>query len=245
MEFAGGIASPIPMRWFVLLLMTATPLTAETRKFTSGTRRTHLAELFTSEGCSSCPPAEQWFGTLREAPGLWSDFVPVAFHVTYWNHLGWRDRLAAKRFDRRQRAYATSWGSRRVYTPGFVLDGREWKGSKSAPGASKETAGRLEAEIDDAGKGLVRYDGKGEFRAWIALLGGGIESRVTKGENAGRTLHHEFVALVVTEKKMRDGKAGFELADPGFKGVKRKAIAVWISKNGEQTPLQATGGWLR
>ena len=60
--------------------------------FKSAPTQTALLELFTSEGCSSCPPAERWLTSLKESARLWKEFVPVAFHVDYWDHLGWRDR---------------------------------------------------------------------------------------------------------------------------------------------------------
>jgi len=63
--------------------------------FTSTARQVNLVELFTSEGCSSCPPAEGWFSKLKQEPGLWTDFVPVAFHVDYWDTIGWTDRFAS------------------------------------------------------------------------------------------------------------------------------------------------------
>src|ERR1043166_1377606 len=73
--------------------------------FQSSEQRTPLIELYTSEGCSSCPPAEAWLSKLKTEAGLWKDFVPVAFHVDYWDHLGWRDRFASAVFTERQRAY--------------------------------------------------------------------------------------------------------------------------------------------
>src|SRR6059036_4275966 len=88
--------------------------------FQSSGKQPALIELYTSEGCSSCPPAETWLSRLKESPGLWRDFVPMAFHVDYWDYLGWRDPWAAQEFSDRQRAYAQSWRSRRIYTPGFV-----------------------------------------------------------------------------------------------------------------------------
>ena len=69
------------------LVSPAAPVT-----FASTARQTSLLELYTSEGCSSCPPAEAWLSGLKDNPGLWRDFVPVAFHVDYWNYLGWRDK---------------------------------------------------------------------------------------------------------------------------------------------------------
>src|ERR1700676_1589940 len=94
--------------------------------FESKPARTHLLELFTSEGCSSCPPAEAWLGKLKSDDRLWKDFVPIAFHVDYWDGLGWKDRFAQPEWTRRQNSYAVRWGGSSVYTPGFVLDGREW-----------------------------------------------------------------------------------------------------------------------
>jgi hypothetical protein len=69
----------------------------------SGPARAHLLELYTSEGCSSCPPAEQWFSTLKQSPRLWKQIVPVAFHVNYWDQLGWKDKLASPANTARQR----------------------------------------------------------------------------------------------------------------------------------------------
>ncbi|MEN9676720.1 MAG: hypothetical protein RIS76_2616 [Verrucomicrobiota bacterium] len=106
-----------------------------------------MIELFTSEGCSSCPPAEKWLGSLGDQPGLWRDFVPVAFHVDYWDGLGWADRFASVENTRRQERYATHWRNRGVYTPGFVLNGTEWRewGRLPQPGqASAPDAGVLE-----------------------------------------------------------------------------------------------------
>src|SRR6266581_5068954 len=76
--------------------------------FESGEARTMLVELFTSEGCSSCPPADAWISQLKESPDLWKKIVPVAFHVDYWNNLGWRDRFAKPEFTARQRRYVAA-----------------------------------------------------------------------------------------------------------------------------------------
>src|SRR5437899_10682781 len=103
------------MRSFLLtgLLWAGCAASAQTTgvTFQSSEKQTALLELFTSEGCSSCPPAEAWLSRLQDSTGLWRDVVPVAFHVDYWDYLGWRDRWAAKDFSERQRAYAASWRS--------------------------------------------------------------------------------------------------------------------------------------
>src|SRR5690349_19034423 len=100
---------------------------AESVVFQSSENQVALLELFTSEGCSSCPPAEKWLSSLKQSTALWTEFVPVAFHVDYWDYLGWRDPWAAKDFSDRQRNYAESWRSDSIYTPGFVLNGKEWR----------------------------------------------------------------------------------------------------------------------
>ncbi|HEX4349582.1 MAG TPA: DUF1223 domain-containing protein, partial [Verrucomicrobiae bacterium] len=79
---------------------------AEPFHFQSEVKQVSLVELYTSEGCSSCPPAEYWLNQLKHSPGLWKNFVPVAFHVDYWNSLGWKDHWSAPEFSERQRDYA-------------------------------------------------------------------------------------------------------------------------------------------
>jgi hypothetical protein len=156
----------------------------------SGPARAHLLELYTSEGCSSCPPAEQWFSTLKQNPRLWKGIVPVAFHVDYWDRLGWKDRLASPANTARQRNYAAAWGTDTVYTPAFVLDGREWRGGDleglPAPDAD---AGTLTGTLRDGGEVLVTFHPAGQvtgpLEAHAALLGFGVVSGVSAGENRG------------------------------------------------------------
>ncbi len=169
----------------------------------------------------------------------------MAFHVAYWDRLGWPDRFASREFTDRQYAYASEWGGDSVYTPGFVLDGREWRrGGNAPPPASGETAGTLSVEVADDGRCLVTFDAPGESEVHVALLGGGIVSAVRAGENEGRTLHHEFVALALRHAKLAGGRAGISLPAVAAKGVTRRAVAVWITRPGSLAPLQATGGWL-
>src|SRR5271163_2312476 len=117
-----------PMRSYVLLgiLGASAPLCAAAEHFASGPGRVALIELYTSEGCSSCPPADAWLGGLKDKAGLWDEFVPVQFHVNYWDNLGWKDRLATRDFTAREYAYSSAWGSSSVYTPCFVRNGLEW-----------------------------------------------------------------------------------------------------------------------
>ncbi len=223
----------------------------------SGPGQVALVELFTSEGCSSCPPAEKWLNELKTSPGLWRDFVPVAFHVNYWDHLGWKDALATKPFTARQHTYAEAWRAASVYTPGFVRNGAEWRPRGSAPeGRGTGDSGTLTLHWRVADNTcVVDYapatgeKNSGDFEVSVALLGGGIVNSVKRGENSGRTLRHEFVALrlettalVVGENGVRT--ANLTLAPRADLRTERRAVAAWVTRRGLLTPLQALGGWL-
>src|SRR5215472_2063785 len=147
----GGLNLIISMQLLDAETKSAVPQT-ESVTFQTGDRQTALLELFTSEGCSSCPPAEAWLSRLKDSPGLWKDFVPVAFHVDYWDYLGWRDRWGAKAFSERQHTYAQLWQSETVYTPGFVLDGKEWRtwsNHKDMPPVPNSSTGVLKVTSAD------------------------------------------------------------------------------------------------
>ena len=203
--------------------------------------RAHLIELFTSEGCSSCPPADAWLRGLKSERGLWREFVPVAFHVNYWDNLGWPDRLASPRFTQRQRDYAALWRSNSVYTPGFVLDGQEWR-DRSLPRASGGKAGVLKVRItDDRASVSFPVNGR-KLEAHLVWLTGEVMNDVKAGENRGSKLRHDFVALSL-ESQLIDaasGAASFTAPKPR----EAKAVAAWITEAGRAEPLQATGGAL-
>lgn len=244
MECGGGGPALTGMRFLFWLILLVAPLGAAPLHWASGDTRTHLLELFSSEGCSSCPPAEAWLGGLRDAPGLWRDFVPVAFPVTYWDRLGWPDRFARPEFTARQYAYAKAWSAGSVYTPAFVLDGAEWRRPGGPPEATREKAAVLTVTYERGGLCRVEFAQPGDYEAHVAWLGSGITSVVRAGENRGRTLPHDFVALTLRSAPVRGGMAEWTLPVPAVAGVTRLALAVWITRAGALTPLQATGGWV-
>ncbi len=237
----------------LLLLLLPGQAHADETLFQSGPKQVALLELFTSEGCSSCPPAERWLGTFKNHPALWEKIVPIAWHVTYWDRLGWKDPYASNRNTARQYAYAKQWKSPSVYTPGFALNGREWKRGESIGNISPD-AGRLSVRWNADQRVEVTYQLPSEtqtesYHVMIALLGSGIVSDVRKGENAGRELHHEFVVLQnKAAKLLRHGTHTHTITVrfPDLTGSKipRRALAVWITRGEALTPLQATGGWL-
>ena len=210
--------------------------------------RTHLIELFTSEGCSSCPPAEEWMSGLKNQARLWADIVPVAFHVDYWDRLGWRDPFASKLWTERQKEYSDRWKKESVYTPAFVLDGKEWHYGK-LPAAAAETSGVLKVKVNGERVSALfnplpgpadRYD------IHIARLGFSLRTDVTAGENNGRKLIHDFVVLGLTNETMRSGTKELQLPSSSTKSAadQRAAIAAWITLAGQIEPVQAVGGWL-
>ncbi|MFK7975428.1 MAG: DUF1223 domain-containing protein [Halioglobus sp.] len=215
----------------------------------SGPEQVTLLELYTSEGCSSCPPADAWLGKLEAHPDLWERFVPVAFHVDYWNYLGWEDEWSSAEHSKRQRKYKAEGGLASVYTPGFVANGEEWRGwfkRKRLPESNISDAGTLKVSINDgaivAAYNNQRYEGK-KLQLNIALLGFDIETSVAAGENRGRKLQHQFVVMGHEEALSKSGEWKLQLS--GIQNsVKRNALAVWVTRPGKQKPLQSVGGWL-
>jgi hypothetical protein len=228
---------------FILILGISVVSRAGDRNFESASQRAHLIELFTSQGCSSCPPAEAWLSKLKAEPQLWKDFVPIAFHVDYWDRLGWRDPFAAKDWTVRQSQYSASWKSESVYTPGFVLDGREWLDHR-VPLVSSEKPGVLKVSIVND-KILAQFNpASGALKnldLHLAMLGFDLNTKVTAGENNGRNLHQDFVVLSLANEKMSDGKAEINLKLDSRAG----AIAAWVTAPDQLEPIQAVGGWLR
>ena len=225
-----------------------------TIQFQSPPERTALLELYTSEGCSSCPPAEAWLSALQDSPRLWKDFAPVAFHVDYWNNLGWKDAWSDAAFSERQRAFAQLWRSEDIYTPQFVLNGKEWHNwftGKNGPQADGGKAGVLTVTSSETNRWQVIFapekPSAARYEIHAALLAGGIVSNVKAGENKGHSLTHDFVAVNLLQIGLtasnRVAKGKFILA-PNFDSGKTLALTVWVTRAGELEPVQATGGWL-
>ncbi len=217
--------------------------------FESGPKKVQLLELFTSEGCSSCPPAEASLSRLVGDSRLWRDFVPVAFHVDYWDRLGWKDPFASPEWTKRQETYAANWKGESVYTPAFVLNGREWQNA-NAPSANDDAPGVLKIEMRGDNIVAVNFEPvngtSGEFEVYLARLGFGINVNVRAGENNGRSLRHDFLVLSLVHEKMGSGTQELRLV-PASESVgrpERTALAAWITKAGDINPVQATGGWL-
>jgi len=228
-------------------------LPAEPLTFESGETQAALIELFTSEGCSSCPPADAWIGKLKASPDLWKRVVPVVFHVDYWDRLGWPDRFASATNTARQRRYAAAWRSDSVYTPGVVLNGREWRTWSQhggLPELPQVKAGKLRLTVSGENVSVSFAPGSGIpkiLQAEFALLGGNIETDVKGGENSGRKLRHDFTVLHFASAPMRATGGGFvaSVSLSAKSGETPVAIAAWVTAGDAQPPVQAAGGWLK
>lgn len=222
---------------------------AESIELKSGQKKNTMIELFTSEGCSSCPPAEHWINGLKNHPKLWDDIIPVAFHVDYWDYIGWKDPFATPGNSYRQRRYHQEKGIKSVYTPGFVTNGYEWRrwfNNKTIIQSDVET-GELNVSIHD---GLIKAEYKGKeveemaLKINVAVLGFGLETEIKAGENAGRTLHHDFVVVGQDNQTSFNGQWTLPIPDVQKHEMTRQGIAVWISPINRQKPIQSVGGWL-
>lgn len=236
----------------IIYLLLTSPLIAELAeplRLESGIKKNTLIELYTSEGCSSCPPAEEFLNNLRNKKELWKTWVPVAFHVNYWDYIGWKDRYATKEFGLRQSKYANLKHASTVYTPAFMVNGSSWRRglfSRAIP-VEKSSAGNLVVSID--GKSVqVDYQplnkNKIPLRLNIAVLGMDLKTQIERGENEGRSAKHEFV--VVGYKSVSSNNLNWNtlLPELHYSNAKHYALAVWISEINNPTPIQVVGGLL-
>ncbi|CAN5697902.1 hypothetical protein BH09VER1_BH09VER1_04860 [soil metagenome] len=234
---------------FFWIALVVTTVRAGTVVFTSGESRSNLLELYTSEGCSSCPPADAWLSAMKDKAGLWKNYVPVAFHVDYWDSLGWPDPYSSPEFTQRQHDYAAAWRADTVYTPEFVLNGAEWRLGRGGLPVAADKPGILHVTMKDQERVTISFHptmlAKDPLFVAVAPLGFGIVTDVHGGENRGRTLPHEFVALALLNAPLHKISAGnyeASLTLPEKTAAPIKGLAVWVHAEGTMVPLQATGG---
>ncbi len=236
-----------------LLFTTATLVQAEV-VISSPSSRVSLLELYTSEGCSSCPPADKWMSKLKSHAGLWTSVIPVAFHVDYWNYIGWEDRFSSPEYAARQRRYARSKNLKTVYTPGFLLNGQEWRsffGLRKLSVDSDKEVGRLKLKINNMDLN-VEYKPTENMTDEllilnVAVLGFDIKTDVRSGENRNKELKHDFTVLGYKTIPLYKNESVYavmtELPDI-VETAPRMAVSAWINKENDMTPVQAAGGWL-
>jgi hypothetical protein len=179
-----------------------------------------LIELFTSEGCSSCPPADRLLEKLdKEQPVPGAELVVLSEHDDYWNQLGWSDPFSSALYTERQREYASALHGE-VYTPEMVVDGaRGFVGSDEADARrsvkdavkSAKASIRVEARREDnKAKILIRMDQAADGTLYLALAHESTKSQVLRGENGGRALSHVAVVYWLQKMKLERNGSAFE-----------------------------------
>ncbi|MFM0120011.1 DUF1223 domain-containing protein [Paraburkholderia sp. RL18-101-BIB-B] len=175
----------------------------------SPAHRVALVELYSSEGCNSCPPADNWLSQWKNS-GAAQSVVPLALHVDYWNSLGWTDRFSQHRFTERQQTLTDLAGGHTIYTPEIFVSGRElrsWSqrdsfqsrvGKVVAEPAQANVALELKGQAPGAFNVAAQFTSKaadtaGQLDAYLAVYENSLSSQVGAGENSGATLHHERV----------------------------------------------------
>ncbi|MFK5985819.1 MAG: DUF1223 domain-containing protein [Pseudomonadota bacterium] len=238
--------------WLVCLITLSHTIYAQS--FSSSDKQVSVLELYTSEGCSSCPPADNWFSQLKQDKRLWTEFIPIAFHVDYWDYIGWQDSFADNTYSQRQRQYARNNKVRTVYTPGMLLNGNEWRGWFERQELKLDinvAAGKLSIKVKQQ-QMSAKYSAKNisdkVLILNIAILGFNLNSKISSGENKGRILAHDFVVLGFRSIKMQQNKDSYIIESTALPEVvansKIKAIASWVNTEKNLSPIQATGGWL-
>ena len=172
-----------------------------------------VVELFTSEGCSSCPPADTVLsGLMHDQPVPGAEIIALGMHVDYWDDQGWKDPASSHQATMRQQAYSRVFGADRVYTPQAVIDGRDELVGSDNGGVKRAIAraaarphahvglttsvdgATLVATVSVAGLPTAANE---SLDAVVAILEDGVTSAVQRGENRGRTLHHDAVVRAV------------------------------------------------
>jgi len=203
----------------------------------SGALPPAVVELYTSEGCSSCPPADRWLSGLKGR----SDVLALAFHVNYWDRLGWPDRFASAATTERQHQLQRAAGAPFVYTPQVVLNGRDlrdWSGAtlQRLPASAVSLSLAREGNTVHA---TVAATSAQRLSGYWAVLEDGHSSRVKAGENAGETLAHDHVVtLYEPVAPWNEREKVLTIALPAATSTTRR-VAFVVTDAGGARPLQA------
>lgn len=221
-------------------------------EFKSSEDRVNLIELYSSEGCSSCPKAEKWLGDLKDNNKVFKEFIPLSFHVTYWDFLGWEDSFAHKKNDTRQRNYSKNvWKNNSVYTPQFIINSKEyktWFSNQSFPKFEKKYGGVLKVKKTKQNLDISFYSKEIKNKKVflnIAVLGFDYKIDVKNGENEGKILEHDFVVLdhQIQFASIKNNKLSHKILLPDFiKEASKKALVVWLSTE-EYSLIQASASY--
>lgn len=215
-----------------------------------------VVELFTSQGCSSCPPADGLLGRIAALAGGKVQVIPLSEHVDYWNYLGWQDPFSDKSFTDRQRDYAVSFGQRSVFTPEMVVDGVRGFNGASESAAREAIAARLRAKkerlsvraVTDkdsievrVSRSAVAAPGTGQ-NLIVCLTQDNLSVPVRSGENSGRRLRHHAVVRVMRQIENPGDRVALSFRlDPSWKPADMHAVGFIQDRKSKEITGAGTG----
>jgi hypothetical protein len=217
----------------------------------SGDKQTAVVELYTSEGCSSCPSADKWLSKLVKIPKDEIDVLALSFHVDYWNYLGWKDRFSSADYTSRQRLLGANNRQNTIYTPEFFVNGREARGTSNILDKIRQVnqqqaplALKLKVSRDKTGLLLeldapADRDTVGQVHHRFLVYENKLSTDVKRGENSGEVLKHEQVVRYMSEAKNLQPENRHRIAiDPDWQ-PQNIGVAVLVTSPGNQHYLQA------
>jgi hypothetical protein len=200
-----------------------------------------VVELFTSQGCSSCPPADALLTSLAER----DDVVALAYHVDYWDYIGWEDTFGDQDYSDRQRGYAKSWGSSRIFTPQMVINGSEGVvGSKRDEVHDAMASAQLPLPVSlTVDGGMLRLDAPADARLadatiWLVRYLDRADVSIEQGENAGKSMVYTQVVVDRQIVGMWEAASGAEIKLPidQLAGDGNGGVAILIQQEGDGLP---------
>jgi hypothetical protein len=217
------------------------PAHAQTCSAVTGSHSTPVVELYTSEGCSSCPPADRWLSAHKA-----DEIVALAFHVDYWDGLGWVDRFASPAYTQRQMQQQAVNGARYSYTPQVVINGvdrKDWAAlARPLPSRAGSAVQIGLARNGDRVTATVQSTAPARLAAYWAVTESGLVSAVKSGENAGATLTHDHVVRELVPVPAWAAEAGvpatLQLRNPA-QPTQRRAVNLVVVNANTGRPVQA------
>ena len=209
-------------------------------KAQSGALVSPVIELYTSESCSSCPPADKWVSSLKN-----KNLVVQVFHVDYWNHLSWKDRFSSPAYTARQREVAATNQLNSIYTPQIVLNGKDWPQWHRGGSLSNQQKAQFSISLERLDEQTVSVDvqnlasNKQNWTAYWTVTENGQTTQVRSGENAGQFLSHDFIVTQYQTLKEQEGNKKFNLNLKTALAGSEKSFNFVITHPQNAQPLQA------
>ncbi len=198
-----------------------------------------IVELFTSEGCSSCPPADRLLSSIVNETYPETEVIGLSFHVDYWNYIGWKDPYSSKEFSDRQRRYAQKFFNSSIYTPQMIVNGKhqfvgssrsEWQKAFEKESNSDLVSLNVHSIMVDDSEISLRVNSSKATTINVAIVEKDLSQSVDRGENRGRTLSHDNVVRAFQTKNV-EGQENFRLSFPKEVDLAKSSLIVYAQNS--------------